>query len=100
MRRTTASAVMEPVRVVLGASLSLAESVRRFAAHESVMAPVVGSGKTLGILSRSSVEHAVGMGAGGLTAAELICGGAPCVGRLSRTLQSWMRETGRGRRHQ
>ena len=75
--------MMEPVRVVLGAGMSLADAVRRLAAHESSMAPVAALGHTVGILSRSSAEHASKMGAGEMTVGELICGGAPRVARLA-----------------
>jgi len=75
----TASVLMEPLRVTLGAREPLSVARRRMSAHGAVAAPVIAAGRPIGILSSQDVERAARHGLGAVPCGALVAGSVRIV---------------------
>ncbi len=71
--------LMAPLRVCVGATERIAQVARRMQAHDAAAAPVVKSGRPVGLITRSLVENASRYGLHDVKAVRLVFGGARFV---------------------
>ncbi|HEY3175747.1 MAG TPA: hypothetical protein VGK94_08300 [Candidatus Polarisedimenticolia bacterium] len=70
---------MEPLRVAVGATESVAEAARRLRIHRAAGAPVVRRGRPVGLVTGPQTQNAIRHGAAAIRVADLVCGGSPRV---------------------
>src|SRR5262245_30073055 len=79
LERACARDLMEPLRAVLGSRQTVAAAAVRLRSHAASAAPVVLSGRPIGVLTRAHVESALRHGLSHHLVSSLLCGGAPRV---------------------
>jgi len=68
----TASKFMEPLRAALGAGQSVDAALQRLSRHDAAIAPVILSGRPIGVVTRALLESASAFGLGDATVERVV----------------------------